>query len=215
MAFKLKLKNTKWPVLTKVNSDLEYEYTFEHNEVPFAYKMERIHGFNGWCLTPLLVPAIGGLVSVSPIILYFSFSKLYVMKTPLSIQNIEDLLIPIKNQQMLIDRDVAQLYGVATKRINEAVKNNPDKFPEGYLTELNDEEKKQLVENFDHLQSLKYAKTNPKAFSEKGVYMLATILKSKQATQTTFLIIETFAKLRALQQTVAKLSSPELVSGSP
>ncbi|MDG1284910.1 MAG: ORF6N domain-containing protein [Flavobacteriaceae bacterium] len=137
------------------------------------------------------------------------------MKTPLSIQNIEDLLIPIKNQQMLIDRDVAQLYGVATKRINEAVKNNPDKFPEGYLTELNDEEKKQLVENFDHLQSLKYAKTNPKAFSEKGVYMLATILKSKQATQTTFLIIETFAKLRALQQTVAKLSSPELVSGSP
>lgn len=137
------------------------------------------------------------------------------MKTPLSIQNIEDLLIPIKNQQMLIDRDVAQLYGVATKRINEAVKNNPDKFPEGYLTELNDEEKKQLVENFDHLQSLKYAKTNPKAFSEKGVYMLATILKSRQATQTTFLIIETFAKLRALQQTVAKLSSPELVSGSP
>lgn len=137
------------------------------------------------------------------------------MKTPLSIQNIEDLLIPIKNQQMLIDSDVAQLYGVATKRINEAVKNNPDKSPEGYLTELNDEEKKQLVENFDHLQSLKYAKTNPKAFSEKGVYMLATILKSKQATQTTFLIIETFAKLRALQQTVAKLSSPELVSGSP
>lgn len=137
------------------------------------------------------------------------------MKTPLSIQNIEDLLIPIKNQQMLIDRDVAQLYGVATKRINEAVKNNPDKFPEGYLTELNDEEKKQLVENFDQLQSLKYAKTNPKAFSEKGVYMLATILKSKQATQTTFLIIETFAKLRALQQTVAKLSIPELVSGSP
>ena len=136
------------------------------------------------------------------------------MKTPLSIQNIEDLLIPIKNQQMLIDRDVAQLYGVATKRINEAVKNNPDKFPEGYLTELNDEEKKQLVENFDHLQSLKYAKTNPKAFSEKGVYMLATILKSKQATQTTFLIIETFAKLRALQQTVAKLFIPELVSGS-
>jgi len=47
MAFKLKLKNTKWPVRTKVNSDLEYEYTFKHNEVPFAYKMERIHGFNG------------------------------------------------------------------------------------------------------------------------------------------------------------------------
>ena len=135
------------------------------------------------------------------------------MNNPISIQNIEDLLIPIENQQVLIDRDVAHLYGVATKRINEAVKNNPDKFPEGYLIELNEKEKKQLVENFDHLQSLKYAKTNPKAFSEKGLYMLATILKSKQATQTTFLIIETFAKLRALQQTVAKLSSPELEEG--
>lgn len=72
--------------------------------------------------------------------------------------------------------------------------------------------KNQLVENFDHLQSLKYAKTNPKAFSEKGVYMLATILKSKQATQTTF-FGKTFAKLRALQQTVEKRSSPELVEG--
>jgi hypothetical protein len=70
------------------------------------------------------------------------------MNTPLSIQNIEDLLISIKNQQMLIDRDVAQLYGVATKRINEAVKNNPDKFPEGYLTEFNDEEKKSTGRKF-------------------------------------------------------------------
>lgn len=64
------------------------------------------------------------------------------MNPPLSIQNIEDLLITIDSQQVLIDRDVAQLYGVATKRINEAVKNNPDKFPEGYLIELNDQEKK-------------------------------------------------------------------------
>ena len=109
--------------------------------------------------------------------------------------------------------DISYCHCEDAGRINEAVKNNPDKFPEGYLIELNEKEKKQLVENFDHLQSLKYAKTNPKAFSEKGLYMLATILKSKQATQTTFLIIETFAKLRALQQTVAKLSSPELEEG--
>ena len=73
--------------------------------------------------------------------------------------------------------------------------------------ELTNREKSELVKNFDHLQSLKYAKTNPKAFTEKGLYMLATILKSRQATQTTFLIIETFAKLRALQKTVAAASS--------
>mgnify|MGYP001160805895 FL=1 len=104
---------------------------------------------------------------------------------------------------MLIDRDVAQLYGVATRDINKTVKNNPDKFPANYTIELNASEKKEVVEIFHHLQSLKYAKTNPKAFTEKGLYMLATILKSKQATKATFLIIETFAKLRALQKTVA------------
>ena len=125
------------------------------------------------------------------------------MNNPLSAQSIEAKLISIKGQQVLIDRDVAQLYGVQTKRINEAVKNNPDKFPVGYLVKLNSGEKKEVVEIFDHLQSLKYTKENPKAFNEKGLYMLATILKSKQANEATFLIIETFAKLRALQKTVA------------
>ena len=113
----------------------------------------------------------------------------------------------IQGYNVLIDRDVAQLYGVETKGVNQAIKNNPDKFPQGYILELTNREKSELVKNFDHLQSLKYAKTNPKAFTEKGLYMLATILKSRQATQTTLLIIETFAKLRALQKTVAAASS--------
>lgn len=124
-----------------------------------------------------------------------------------SIAHIEKNLITIQGQKVLIDRDVAALYGVQTKRINEAVSNNLDKFPTGYILELNEREKNELVENFDHLQPLKFAKTNPKAFTEKGLYMLATILKSKQAIQTTLLIIETFAKLRALQQAVASASS--------
>jgi hypothetical protein len=108
---------------------------------------------------------------------------------PQSLNKIQQLLISIDNQQVLVDRDVASLYGVATKRINEAVKNNPDKFPEGYVIELNTTQKAKLVENFDHLKSMKYAKTTPKAFTEKGLYMLATILKSTQATQTSLLII--------------------------
>ncbi|CAI8276857.1 MAG: Uncharacterised protein [Bacteroidota bacterium] len=124
-----------------------------------------------------------------------------------SIQHIEKNLMTIQGYNVLIDRDVAQLYGVETKEVNQAIKNNPDKFPQGYILELTNREKSELVKNFDHLQSLKYAKTNPKAFTEKGLYMLATILKSRQATQTTFLIIETFAKLRALQKTVAAASS--------
>ena len=124
-----------------------------------------------------------------------------------SIQHIEKNLMTIQGYNVLIDRDVAQLYGVETKEVNQAIKNNPDKFPQGYILELTNREKSELVKNFDHLQSLKYAKTNPKAFTEKGLYMLATILKSRQATQTTLLIIETFAKLRALQKTVAAASS--------
>ena len=129
------------------------------------------------------------------------------MKSPLSIQSIEDRLITINGQPVLIDRDVAQLYGVATRDINKAVKNNHDKFPKKYTIALTASEKKELVENFHHLQPLKYAKTTPKAFTEKGLYMLATILKSKQATEATFLIIEAFAKLRALQTTVVSASS--------
>ena len=120
--------------------------------------------------------------------------------------------ITIERQQVLIDRDVAKLYGVATKRINEAVKNNPDKFPESYLITLN---KKQWDDLRSKISTTNFSKTRvpPKAFTERGLYMLATILKSKQATQTTFLIIETFAKLRALQHSVAELSSSELVEG--
>lgn len=122
------------------------------------------------------------------------------------IQNLESLLINIQNKQVLIDRDVAQLYGVQTKRINEAVKNNRDKFPEGYLVTLTPKEWDSLRSK---ISTANFSKTRvpPKAFTEKGLYMLATILKSKQATEATFLIVETFSKLRALQTTVASASS--------
>jgi len=106
----------------------------------------------------------------------------------------------------LIDRDVATLYGVETKRVNEAVKNNLDKFPSDYLIEFT---KKEWDDLRSKISTANFSKSRvpPKAFTEKGLYMLATILKSKQATQTTFLVIETFAKLRALQQAVASASS--------
>ena len=124
----------------------------------------------------------------------------------LSIQNIEPLLTTFQNKQVLLDRDVAQLYGVQTKRINEAVKNNPDKFPVEYLIILTTNEWSVLRSKFS---TTNFSKTRvpPKAFTEKGLYMLATILKSKQATEATFLIIETFTKLRALQKTLAAASS--------
>lgn len=120
--------------------------------------------------------------------------------------SVEDKIIVLREQNVLLDSDVAKLYGVETKRINEAVKNNPEKFPKGYILEMTDDEKREVVENFDHLEKLKYSPTLPKAFTEKGLYMLATILKSDKATQTTIAIVETFAKIRELSRTVAELS---------
>lgn len=90
-------------------------------------------------------------------------------------------------------------------RVNEAVKNNPDKFPTGYVFELSQEEKTEVIEKFDN-PKLKFSPKLPKAFTEKGLYMLATILKSPKATQTTIAIVETFAKIRELSRTVAELS---------
>lgn len=128
------------------------------------------------------------------------------MENIVKLQNIESKLIEIREQKVLLDFDVAEIYCVETKRINEAVKNNPNKFPNDYLFALTNEE-------FNYLRSkistTKLAKTRvtPKAFTEKGLYMIATILKSKQAINATFAIIETFAKVRELTQTVKELST--------
>ena len=86
---------------------------------------------------------------------------------------------------MILSNHVAELYGVETREINQAVKNNPEKFPEGYIIELDKQEKMEVVKIFDNLGNLLYSPAPPKAFTEKGLYMLATILKSPRAVQTT------------------------------
>lgn len=118
---------------------------------------------------------------------------------------IETRLIELRGQKVLIDRDVAALYGVETRRVNEAVKNNLDKFPQGYFFTLQNTEKQYLVEIFDHLKPLKNSTIEPRAFTEKGLYMLATILKSPRATAVTIAIIETFAKVRGLKRELVEL----------
>lgn len=119
--------------------------------------------------------------------------------------DVENVVFDLRGQHVILDSEVAKLYGVETMRINEAVKNNPDKFPEGYIIELTKEEKSEVIEIFDN-PKLKYSPVLPKAFTEKGLYMLATILKSPKATKTTIAIVETFAKIRELSRTVAELS---------
>ena len=116
-------------------------------------------------------------------------------------------VIILRGQQVILDRDVAVLYGVDTRSINQAVKNNPDKFPEGYLILLNNREKEELIKNFDRFDSMKHSPNPPTAFTERGLYMLATILKSKRAVQTTIAIIDTFAMVRQMANTMADLQN--------
>jgi hypothetical protein len=123
----------------------------------------------------------------------------------MDLEKIKSKIITVQGQQVILDYDVAILYGVQTKEVNQAVKNNPDKFPEGYIITLTDSEKTEVVKNFDHLANLKFSPAPIKGMTEKALYMLATILKSPVATETTLAIIETFAKVRELSRTIAEL----------
>ena len=108
----------------------------------------------------------------------------------ISYQDVKDRILQIRGERVLLDRDVAELYGVETKEVNQAVSRNPDKFPESYVITLNSSKKSFVVTNCDrNSSSLKMSRVLPTAFTEKGLYMLATILKSPTATQTTILQI--------------------------
>jgi len=121
-------------------------------------------------------------------------------------EDLQDRIIEIRDQKVLLDVHVAEIYGVETKRINEAVKNNPDKFPSGYIIELDKTEWDGLKSKFS--TSIKGGKVKlPNAFPEKGLYMLATILKSPRAVQATLAIIETFSKMRRLSRNMKVLSN--------
>lgn len=100
------------------------------------------------------------------------------------------------------------MYGVETKRINEAVKNNPERFPKGYIFELNDIETQNLRSKFS-TTNINMTRVNPKAFTEKGLYMLATILKSSKALETTLSIIETFTIFKELTRNIETINTIE------
>ena len=110
--------------------------------------------------------------------------------------NIENIIYEIDGKEVMLDSDLAQLYNVATKRINEAVKNNPDKFPRRFSWILSDEEKSNLWSKFSTANISSMSRSNPRVFTEQGVYMLATILKSKIAIEVSIRIMDTFVKMR-------------------
>ena len=123
----------------------------------------------------------------------------------IDINAVKSRMLQVRGQQVLLDRDVAALYGVATRVINQAVKNNPEKFPAGYVVELSSDEFAILRSKFLTANISSKSRALPKVFAEKGLYMLATILKGEQAVRTTLAIIETYAEVRAMKRELLAL----------
>lgn len=121
-------------------------------------------------------------------------------------------MVTLRKQEVIADADVAALYGVKTRRVNEAVRNNIDKFPADYMFELNNKELQDLRSKISTTKVSAKNRNTTKVFTEKGLYMLATVLKSKQATDVSFAIIETFAKVRNLKRELIELHKEKDVS---
>lgn len=96
----------------------------------------------------------------------------------------------------MLDRDLAELYGVATKRLNEAVKRNIARFPDEFMFQLSERERSELVANCDRFRPLKHSTSLPYAFNEQGIAMLSSVLRSERAIQVNILIIKAFVRLR-------------------
>ena len=109
---------------------------------------------------------------------------------------VKDYILTIRGQKVMIDKDLAELYGVETKRLNEAVKRNIERFPEDFMFKLSNNELNELVANCDRFETLKHSSNPPYAFTEQGVAMLSSVLKSKQAIAVNVEIVRTFVKMR-------------------
>ena len=109
---------------------------------------------------------------------------------------ISNKILTFRSQQVILDKDLAKLYHVETKVLNQAVKRNIKRFPSDFLFQINDKEKNELVTNCDRFKMLKHSTVNPYVFTEEGIYMLTAVLKSDIAIEVNIEIIRTFKKLR-------------------
>ena len=125
----------------------------------------------------------------------------------IDINAVKSRMLQVRGQQVLLDRDVAALYGVETRIINQAVKNNPEKFPAGYVAELSSDELTTLRSKFLTANVSSKSRALPKVFTERGLYMLATILKGERAVRATLAIVETYAQVRAMVRDMEALQT--------
>ena len=139
----------------------------------------------------------------------------------IDIASVQSRMLTIRNQQVLLDRDVAALYGVQTKEINQAIRNNPGKFPAGFVFQLNEQEfanwKSKILTSNLPAREIAVVKMGmrraPYALTERGLYMLATILKGDVATRATLAIVNTYAQVRSMVRDMEAIQTEK--AGSP
>jgi len=129
-----------------------------------------------------------------------------IMKALIPVEMIEKKILMIRGEKVMLDADLSELYGVTTKRLNEQVKRNRERFPDDFMFQLTEEEKAEVVANCDHLKRLKFSPVLPYAFTEHGAIMLAAVLNSPIAVQTSVLVVRAFVKLRQMLASNAELA---------
>ncbi|MBK8725465.1 MAG: ORF6N domain-containing protein [Holophagaceae bacterium] len=112
------------------------------------------------------------------------------------ITRIQDRILVLRGKRVMVDADLASLYGVPTKRLNEQVKRNRERFPEDFLFQLSVEEKLEVVANCDHLGNLRFSPTLPYAFTEHGALMAASVLNTPRAIEVSVFVVRAFVLLR-------------------
>jgi hypothetical protein len=122
------------------------------------------------------------------------------------VQRIEQAILWLRGQRVMLDTDLAVLYGVSTKALNQAVKRNRERFPRDFMFRLTRREKAKVVTDCDHLARLKFSSTLPFAFTEHGAIMLASLLNSPTAIEVSLQVVRTFVRLREILASHAELS---------
>lgn len=122
------------------------------------------------------------------------------------IGQVEQAILLIRDQRVMLDTDLANIYGVSTRRLNEQIKRNADRFPSDFMFQLNKREKKEVVAICDHLHSLKFSPHLPYAFTEHGAIMAANVLKSKHAVEMSVFVVRAFVRLRETAITYRELA---------
>jgi hypothetical protein len=121
-------------------------------------------------------------------------------------EHIVQSILVIRGQKVMLDADLARLYGVSTKRLNEQVKRNRERFPSDFMFQLTEEEKTQVVADCDHLRRLKLSPVLPNAFTEHGAIMAASVLNTQRAVDMSVFVVRTFVRLRQMLASHADLA---------